>query len=94
MACWHDDNAKGKCLECLQEQDEGSTWGQQANDVGTGGKKERRVSSTTAITASSAASASRAVVGARFVITSFIAACDVTESVILSDRYRGVTVRS
>jgi hypothetical protein len=28
MACWHG-NTQGMCLECLHEQDEGSTWGQQ-----------------------------------------------------------------
>ena len=32
MECWHS-NTKVMCLECLHEQDEGSTWEQQANDV-------------------------------------------------------------
>ena len=31
------------CLECLHEQEEGSTWEQQANDVWSGEKKKRRV---------------------------------------------------
>ena len=33
MACWH---GKKKGPECLQEQDDGSTWEQQANDVLSG----------------------------------------------------------
>ena len=37
MACWHG-KMKGTCPECLQEQDDGSTWEQQANDVWSGGK--------------------------------------------------------
>ena len=72
---------KDMCLECLHEQDEGSTWEQQANDVWSGGGKKRRVHTkrvgiklSTASTAFCAASASRAVVGARFVSTSFSAA--------------------
>jgi hypothetical protein len=42
MECWHG-KAKGMCLECLHEQDEGSTWGQQANDVCRVGEKTTRV---------------------------------------------------
>jgi hypothetical protein len=42
MECWHG-NAKGMCLECLHGQDEGSTWGQQANDVWIVGKTTTRV---------------------------------------------------
>jgi hypothetical protein len=42
MACWHGKN-KGTCPECLQEQDDGSTWKQQANDVWSGGERMRRV---------------------------------------------------
>jgi hypothetical protein len=72
---------KDMCLECLHEQDEGSTWEQQANDVWSGGKKRGActpsvlgLSSTTASTAFCVANASRAVVGAGFVSTSFSAA--------------------
>jgi hypothetical protein len=41
MECWHG-NAKGMCLECLHE-DDGSTWGQQENDVWSVGKTTTRV---------------------------------------------------